>query len=315
MKKGLKWLAVTTTVGMFLVLLMGALVTKTDSRDGCGDDWPLCNGKFVPAYTFASLVEYSHRAVSGIEGVLIVTFAVWGARALRKSRAAKAARWSAYASVFFTFLQAALGAMAVVWGQSKAVLALHFGISLAAFASVLLLAILVFQHPQESDRSRAPVTKTLKYGVLLLTGYTVIVVYLGAYVRHTEASLACADWPLCNGEWIPPLSGLTGIQFAHRFAAALLLFATVWLYGYVKRHVRSHDEIYKGSFAAFILAVLQVLSGGVSVLTKLHLVSTLIHTTLISFYFGVLSYLCLLVLSAKEAEESPELPRGKVVTE
>ena len=53
-----KWLAAATSIGMFLVLVNGALVTKTESGRGCGDDWPLCNGKFVPAYTLESMIEY-----------------------------------------------------------------------------------------------------------------------------------------------------------------------------------------------------------------------------------------------------------------
>ena len=33
-----------------------------------------------------------------------------------------------------------------------------------------------------------------------------IVAYLGAYVRHAEAELACGtDWPLCNGSVFPGL--------------------------------------------------------------------------------------------------------------
>ena len=55
----LKWLTLLTCIGMFLVLIAGVIVTKTDSGRGCGDDFPLCNGKFVPAYTLESIIEYS----------------------------------------------------------------------------------------------------------------------------------------------------------------------------------------------------------------------------------------------------------------
>src|SRR5262252_7051916 len=59
-------------VGMFVVLVMGATVTTTGSAEGCGRDWPLCNGKFVPDFALAAAIEFSHRAVTGVEGVLIV---------------------------------------------------------------------------------------------------------------------------------------------------------------------------------------------------------------------------------------------------
>src|SRR5438445_13639319 len=57
---------------MFGVLVMGAAVTNTGSAEGCGRSWPLCNGQFVPEFTVATAIEYSHRAVTGIEGFLIV---------------------------------------------------------------------------------------------------------------------------------------------------------------------------------------------------------------------------------------------------
>ncbi|WJH32245.1 COX15/CtaA family protein [Paenibacillus sp. CC-CFT747] len=72
MKYMLRKLALASCIGMFLVLLMGTLVTKTESGRGCGDDWPLCNGKFIPAYTVESMIEYSHRFVTGIEGLLVL---------------------------------------------------------------------------------------------------------------------------------------------------------------------------------------------------------------------------------------------------
>jgi cytochrome c oxidase assembly protein subunit 15 len=78
-QKWLKGFSFASMYGMFLILVMGALVTKTESGRGCGDDWPLCNGKFVPAYTIDSIIEYSHRFVVGVVGIilLIAFILVW----------------------------------------------------------------------------------------------------------------------------------------------------------------------------------------------------------------------------------------------
>src|SRR5215510_333114 len=72
----LRWLAAATTFGMFCVLVMGAAVTNTGSAQGCGRSWPLCNGQFVPEFTVATAIEYSHRAVTGVEGLLILALSV-----------------------------------------------------------------------------------------------------------------------------------------------------------------------------------------------------------------------------------------------
>ena len=110
-------------------LLAGALVTNTDSGRGCGDDFPLCNGKFIPAYTVESLIEYSHRLISGLVGLLVLATFIVTLVFYRRYREAVV---HAACAGFFTVLQAVLGAIAVVWPQSSAVLALHFGIWILA---------------------------------------------------------------------------------------------------------------------------------------------------------------------------------------
>src|SRR2546422_11683347 len=63
---------------MLVVLVMGATVTTTGSAQGCGRDWPLCNGRLVPDFALAAAIEFSHRAVTAVEGVLILAFTPLG---------------------------------------------------------------------------------------------------------------------------------------------------------------------------------------------------------------------------------------------
>src|SRR5919201_6709832 len=184
-------LAGVATAGMFLVLVMGATVTNTGSAQGCGQSWPLCNGRLVPEFTVATAIEYSHRAVTGVEGVLVIALATGVARsAVRVPRASPEALVLVALMVGFLLLQAGLGAWAVLAPQSPFVLASHFGISLIAFASVFLTAVWVFQPHRVID-----VPHGYRWLVIGVTAYVLGVVYLGAYVRHTGVSLACQDWP------------------------------------------------------------------------------------------------------------------------
>src|SRR6266852_5424981 len=84
----LRWLAVAAAGGMFLVLVMGAAVTNTGSAEGCGRSWPLCNGQFVPEFTVSTAIEYSHRAVTGLESLLVVGLTAVMLRLWRKDREA-----------------------------------------------------------------------------------------------------------------------------------------------------------------------------------------------------------------------------------
>jgi cytochrome c oxidase assembly protein subunit 15 len=48
-------------------------------------------------------------------------------------------------------------------------------------------------------------------------------------VSTNHASLACPDWPTCNGRWLPELAGLVGLQMAHRLGAYLLIALLGWV--------------------------------------------------------------------------------------
>src|SRR5438270_156440 len=116
----LRWLAWTAAAGMFLVLVMGVTVTTTGSAEGCGRDWPLCHGRFIPDFAVATAIEFSHRAITGVEGVLIVLLAVltaafyWNRRPIRVL---------VPLMVAFLLLQAGMGAWAVKYPQLPVVLA------------------------------------------------------------------------------------------------------------------------------------------------------------------------------------------------
>jgi heme a synthase len=284
MPKLLRLLSVVTTAIMAVVLLQGALVTNTGSGQGCGSTWPLCDGEWFPAMNLHSWIEYSHRAVSGLAGILVLIMAVWAWRALGRSREAA---WLAVASVFFIGVQAALGAAAVVWPQPKAILALHFGISLVSFASVFLLAVLVFQRGRQ-QAAPPPPGPFFRLWSLLLFAYAYLVVYLGAFVRHSGASLACTDWPLCNGAVIPELTGLVGAHFMHRVAAGLLVLLLGWFAWKVRAE---RPDLARAAAVSFALVVLQALSGATVVLSGLSLGSQTLHGGLIIILFASLSYM------------------------
>jgi cytochrome c oxidase assembly protein subunit 15 len=129
-----------------LVILWGAAVRATGSGAGCGEHWPLCNGSIVQQHpTVATLIEYAHRATSGIALIAVVVLIVWTYKGTAKRHLARAA---AVASLIFTLDEALLGALLVLLGKtahdqsiSRAVyLSLHLTNTLLMLGALALTA-------------------------------------------------------------------------------------------------------------------------------------------------------------------------------
>jgi len=292
--KYLKWFAVAATIGMLLILLGGALVTKTDSGMGCGRHWPGCNGQLIPdEITKEVLIEFSHRVVTGVVGILITILSIWAWRAIGHVRETK---FLAILAMFFLILQALIGAAQVKWGQGDYILALHFGISLISFASVFLLTLLVFEVDRKFDADKLRIGKTLKWHTIGVALYSYVVIYTGALVRHTNSSLICSDWPLCkNDAFSLPTTMYEWVQMGHRLAAALIVIWIGVIAWHVIKNYKNQRVLYYGWIIAFVIVALQATTGMLVVLTQLNLGIALLHSLLISLLFGLISYMILLV--------------------
>ncbi|MBM7647257.1 cytochrome c oxidase assembly protein subunit 15 [Bacillus ectoiniformans] len=294
MQRWLKWFAVLTTFGMLLVLLGGALVTKTDSGLGCGREWPLCHGQLIPDdIPMETLIELAHRFVSGLVGLMVLGLSVWSWRSIGHKRETK---FLSVLSFFFLFAQGLIGAAAVLWGQSDFILALHFGISLISFAAVLLLTLLIFEVDQKFDASTIVIDQRMKWHTIGVTLYSYLVVYTGALVRHTNSSLICPDWPLCvNSDPSLPINMYQWIQMGHRAAAGLIFIWIAYITYLAVKHYKHQRVLYWGWIIAFILVVMQVVAGALVVYTRLNLFIALAHALFISCLFGLLCYFILLI--------------------
>lgn len=119
--------AALVLVANVLVILWGAYVRATGSGAGCGDHWPLCNGEVVPrSPEVATLIEFTHRATSGIALLLVVGLVVW---TWRTRPAGDRLRFWVGASGLLILSEALLGAGLVLFG-----LVAHDASSARAFA-------------------------------------------------------------------------------------------------------------------------------------------------------------------------------------
>lgn len=97
------------------VILWGALVRATGSGAGCGGHWPLCNGDVLPEISqSATVVEFTHRVMSGAALMAVVALFGWAWKALPRRHPAR--RWAAWSLVFIC-TEALIGAALVLLGH------------------------------------------------------------------------------------------------------------------------------------------------------------------------------------------------------
>lgn len=124
------------------VIAWGAYVRATGSGAGCGQHWPLCNGEVVVRpQTIETLIEFSHRATSGIALITVVFLFVWARRA---TPIGHPLRLGANLSLGFMLSEAALGAGLVLFQlvANDASAARAFAVAAHLLNTFLLLASL-----------------------------------------------------------------------------------------------------------------------------------------------------------------------------
>jgi heme A synthase len=81
------------------VVAWGAFVRATGSGAGCGSHWPLCNGEVLShSPAAATLIEFTHRATSGLAALLVAALAAWVFRVTPRRHPARRAAAAAGAA-------------------------------------------------------------------------------------------------------------------------------------------------------------------------------------------------------------------------
>jgi cytochrome c oxidase assembly protein subunit 15 len=212
-----------------LVILWGAAVRATGSGAGCGDRWPLCNGTVIQHYpTAATLIEFAHRASSGVALVAVIGLLVWTFRATPRRHLARAA---AIAALVLTLNEALLGALLVLLGKvaqdqsgSRAVyLALHLTNTLLLLAALALTAHFLSRKlgfMRGSVELQAPAVALIGLAAVLIVGVSGSLAALGDTL-FPAASLRAAflqdfssnsSW-LVRLRWIHPAVSLIAGAF------------------------------------------------------------------------------------------------------
>lgn len=225
-------LAIAGAAAVAALIVFGGVVRITGSGMGCGDDWPLCNGRLIPPMDFPTAIEYGHRLAAAAVSVLVVVLL---AVALLRHRSEPRLHRPAVLAAVLLASQVALGAITVRMETAAASVVLHFVNAMA------LLAVLVVAVERARPGARAPSPAdafTRTAWAAFAVGATAI--FLGALVANLDAGLVCQGFPLCNGRLLPWADPLIRTHWAHRMVAYALVIVAVGVVRSARRH-RSGD--------------------------------------------------------------------------
>lgn len=146
-------LSIVTTVATYLTILVGGFTRGSGAGLGCSDNWPRCTEtSFFPVWSNELMViEWTHRLVALIAGVLILWLAV---AAWRSQKDDKRVLVAATTAAVLLPLQAYLGALTVWNHLDPYISATHMGTAAALFGAVVATAIFAW-YPRDGASARA----------------------------------------------------------------------------------------------------------------------------------------------------------------
>jgi heme A synthase len=289
--------SVLAAVFAYLQIALGGVVRVSGSGLGC-PDWPLCHGRPYPPANLHAIIEYSHRTVGAITGLLIIA-TVAGAWMVYRHRRPIVA-WLATASLVAVAAEGALGGVVVAHELAPWLVAVHLGLAMIILGA--LLATAVMSMPESAGVS----SSSFRRVAALAVGGTYLLLLSGSSVVASDADAQCNSWPLCGGGFALDFNGANAFTMLHRGLALLvgvLLAYFLWI-----AISRSAQAAGMRIFAIVTMGalLLQVAVGAVSALTVAAAANGL-HVALASLVWAGVATTAL--LSLPRADRSPARAR------
>lgn len=226
MSKAYRRVAWAAAAACYALIVLGGVVRITGSGLGCGNHWPLCNGRLLPPLDLPTVIEYGHRLVAAAVTLLVVALAVTSAWERREAGSGKretsAPGRTPYLALGLLVLQITLGAITVKLDLPPWTIILHLGTAMLLFATLLYCTRL-------PTPGSWPFRGRPRFGTAVVPVMVLCTVLLGALTANLGAASACLGFPLCNGQVIPDGNRFQYIQWTHRLLAyALVIAALVW---------------------------------------------------------------------------------------
>ena len=302
-------LAFITVAATLILVGVGVYVRATGSGLGC-PDWPLCHGGVVPPAEQTAVIEFTHRLVAAVVGVLVIATAVFAWRHFRNT---PAVLWPALAAVPLVGIQGGLGALTVWQELPPEIVATHLLLAMAILTVMAATALGMFNEmrggaPPEERQAALRVGQRAVVSLVVFAA----VVWMGGYLGESGGSTACEGWPLCNGGVFPGADDQQITHMVHRYLAALLVVPLAWV---ALAAWRERETLRWGPHVTATVTMLYLAQVGIGALNVLYTFPdalTVTHTVLASLLWLSLSAAALLGFSGQAVpREGVPLPRAE----
>jgi len=261
-------LAVTSAMGLWLIVGSGAAVRLTDSGLGCRH-WPGCErGHPLPAKDSHAFVEFGNRLVGGV--VITLALVTWLA-ARRTPGLPEWARRVALLVFLGALAQAPLGYLAVASDLRWPVVMAHLLLSIVLLAGAVVVAVEALG--VRDGRSPPIVPPELRALALVFTaaGFALIV----------SGTFATAAGPHSGGgEHIDRFGSLEPAVYVHGAIVGAFLLSLLFSIGYLAAYRQRSPALFRFGVALLALLLVQMGVGEIQWRTELPWQLVLVHVVL-----------------------------------
>lgn len=289
-------LAVGAAALTLVPIAAGGVVRATGSGDGC-PDWPTCFGSWIPPFEYHALIEYSHRTVAAVSGLILIWLAVV---LIKDYRRVPQLLWPGLIAAPLILIQGWLGKLVVEGGLSPAMVTVHLANAMLLAGVLVVLAVNSFffgRHGSSRDgdlTTRAERDEGAASGsTARLATFTAVASFLlilsGAYMRAKGGALVFLDWPLMNSSPFPSLRSTAALtHFIHRVTTVAVSVLLVGLIAKAAKSKHVSPAFYRLSCLAGYAFLVQVGIGAANVFTRLAPWARSLHVVFATIVWGAL---------------------------
>jgi heme A synthase len=273
------------------VIVWGALVRATGSGAGCGNHWPLCT---PPVATAATVIEFTHRAMTGLDGIAVLALAVL---AFRVYPPGHAARLGAALSAVFLVTESLIGAALVKLehvAQNASAgrlysLSCHLVNTLALIACLALTAWWAGGRPGLRLSGRPFRAAVSVLAAVVLLGISGVIAAIGdtLFPARSLADALARDFD-------PAASIFLRLRLWHPLVAVLASATVVW---YARAGARADSAGPRQANLVVALVAAQIAAGALNLLLLTPIPMQLLHLLLADLLWIALVLLCAARLS------------------